>query len=231
MIGGAPLGDGATDRFAGAVDELRLWSTARTAAELAASARQPVQGDAPGLLALWRMDEGVGDALFDAGPAHLPAALAAPGPATWGPSAAWRRRAITSPRRLAPFLAGYDADGDPFATRVAVAARHGHAALDGAEAGYLPAPDFTGLDAFTCEVAGGGATSRYLTEVEVPAPLPCLDDAGCGGGDLCVAGACVAPARLVVTGGGASCSSGGGAPGAWLALLGAALLGLARRRG
>jgi hypothetical protein len=218
IIGGAPLGAAATDRFAGALDELRLWSTTRTAAELEASARQPVGGGTPGLLGLWRMDEGAGPSLFDAAPAHLEAVLAAPSDATWAPSGAWTRRTITAPRLLLPFVAGYDADGDPFSLTVATPAAHGMVTVAGDAAGYLPGWRFDGVDAFTCQVSNGGPASRYLTEVAVPAPVSCRAGASCAASETCLDGVCLASAAPR-TGAGGCGSSGQDRPAGLLLIL------------
>ena len=228
VIGAAPLGAGATDRYAGAIDELRLWSTTRSAAEIDASAREPVQADAPGLLALWRMDVGAGASLLDSGPAHLDAALTAPGAGSWIPSGAWIRRLLPATRVLTPFLAGYDPDGDPFTVAVVVPPAHGQAIVVGDLVGYLPDALFSGLDTFTCEVASRGLTSRYLTEVLVPAPPACQADGDCSDGQRCVERACVSTLTLSTAAGGLGCSSAGtAAPAALLALL---LLAPWRRR-
>jgi hypothetical protein len=225
VIGAAPSGAGATDRFAGTVDELRLWSTTRTADELEATARQPVGGDSAGLLGLWRMDEGAGSSLFDAAASHLEATLTAPGDSTWVPSGAWTRRVVPGSRLLSPFLAGYDPDGDAFSVALAIPAQHGLATVVAGSIGYVPQALFTGLDSFTCEVAAGGLTGRFTTEVEVPPAAACQVQADCADGDACVDHVCVSSSALRTAAGGYGCtSSGPGAPTALLAFLILALL-------
>jgi hypothetical protein len=220
VIGGAPLGAGATDRFEGAIDELRLWATTRSAEEIDADARRPVPADAPGLLALWRMDLAAGTTLLDAGPAHLDAALTAPGAGSLIPSGAWTRRVLPASRVLAPFLDGYDPDGDPFTLTVVVPPAHGRAEVVAGSVGYLPDALFSGLDRFTCQVSSRGLTSRYTTEVLVPAPVSCQADAECGAGERCVDRACVSTRTMSLAAGRQGCSSAGaGGPVALLALL------------
>ncbi len=229
VVGAAPSAGAATDRFAGTVDELRLWSSARTASELAASARQPVPGDASGLLGLWRFDEGSGAALFDAAPSHLEATLTAPSGATWILSDAWKRRATKQERLLAPFVAGYDPDGDPITVTLASPAQSGQASVAGDSVSYMPQSRFVGLDTFACEVASGGLTSRFTTEVDVSRIEVCQVPADCAAGDTCADGLCVPPAAPKADSGGCGCtSSGQGAPVGLLALVLLALMG--RRR-
>lgn len=55
--------------FRGDIDELRVWDTARTAAELQAAMNLRLAGDEPGLVGYWRMDDGPGaTAVVDSGP-------------------------------------------------------------------------------------------------------------------------------------------------------------------
>lgn len=54
--------------LSGALDEVRIWSGARSAAQIAATMNTPLAGNEPGLLALWRLDEGVGNRAAGLGP-------------------------------------------------------------------------------------------------------------------------------------------------------------------
>jgi hypothetical protein len=102
------LGEG----FTGELDEVRLWSSPRSAADVLADLRRPVRADAPGLAALWRMDEGGGTVLLDAGPAQADLVLAAAADATpFVPSTAWRDRTVRAGETLSVVDAGYDAAG------------------------------------------------------------------------------------------------------------------------
>ncbi len=51
--------------FKGCVDAVRVWSDARSASEIGAHFGRNLQGDEPGLLALWRFSEGSGTSLAD----------------------------------------------------------------------------------------------------------------------------------------------------------------------
>jgi len=52
----------------GKIDELRIWDTARTPAEIDCSKGRTLTGDEPGLVGYWRFDETSGDAAPDATP-------------------------------------------------------------------------------------------------------------------------------------------------------------------
>jgi hypothetical protein len=58
--------------FAGYVDELRVWTTARNAAEIGATWRRVVHPAAPGLVAAYRFEEGTGTALASSSAAPAP---------------------------------------------------------------------------------------------------------------------------------------------------------------
>jgi MYXO-CTERM domain-containing protein len=236
-LGSAPgetltVGEG----FAGELDELRVWSSTRSAAEVAADARRPLQGREPWLLACWRMDEAEGLELFDAGPAGLDLAAApdpdAGAPTALGASAAWRHRLAQRERPLDPVDAGYDADGDWMALEISAAPAHGTATTDhpNLQVGYLGAAGFSGADQLGFRLTDAdGAVGEYTVDVTVERILTCTVDADCSGGDVCGGGSCVAPAELTAQSGGCGCTSGGGGGLALWSLL-ALALPLRRRR-
>ena len=51
--------------YNGLMDEVRVWSVARTAVEIAANMNVKLTGNEPGLVAYWPMDEGTGDLAAD----------------------------------------------------------------------------------------------------------------------------------------------------------------------
>ncbi|KXK63691.1 hypothetical protein AWW66_01645 [Micromonospora rosaria] len=65
LVGARPSGTGVSDFFAGDVDEVRIWSQARTAADLARDVRRRLAGVEPGLVAYYRFDEGGGTSVAD----------------------------------------------------------------------------------------------------------------------------------------------------------------------
>jgi hypothetical protein len=84
--------DGAPHHFIGTLDELRIWSTARTAAEIQSTLHRSLAGTEPGLFASWSFDEGSGQILHDKSPAARDGTLGRTtsvepgGDATWVPS-------------------------------------------------------------------------------------------------------------------------------------------------
>jgi hypothetical protein len=52
--------------FHGLIDEVRIWSVARSEEEIQATWNRSLRGDEPGLVGYWRLDEGSGQAIADA---------------------------------------------------------------------------------------------------------------------------------------------------------------------
>jgi uncharacterized repeat protein (TIGR01451 family) len=224
------LGEG----YVGAIDEVRIWSTARSQAELAAARRSPLHGSEDGLLALWRLDEGEGAELLDASPSHLDGSVAAAegageSPALFAASTAWSARTVDQGGSLDPVDAGYDADGDPLALALSTPPAYGTASAD-AEALqvlYQAPADYLGEDPLTFTLDDGVATSDFTLDVIVVAAgtMTCKVDSDCAGDDVCMRDVCTAPSSVEFRSGG--CSAAGGGGGLLLALLG---LGLAAAR-
>ncbi len=59
------LGTSPAEPFQGLIDEVRIWGTARSAAQIAASFDRAVRPDAAGLFGYWRFDEAATDVVFD----------------------------------------------------------------------------------------------------------------------------------------------------------------------
>ncbi|MHB8956341.1 MAG: putative Ig domain-containing protein [Pirellulaceae bacterium] len=52
-------------RFQGSIDEVRVWNTVRSGAEIRGSMNRGLAGDEPGLMGYWRFDEGTGTTAYD----------------------------------------------------------------------------------------------------------------------------------------------------------------------
>jgi hypothetical protein len=59
-FGAAPF-----NTYDGLMDEIRIWSTARTASQIVDAMAQGLSGTEPGLVGYWRFDEGYGDTAYD----------------------------------------------------------------------------------------------------------------------------------------------------------------------
>jgi WD40 repeat protein/serine/threonine protein kinase len=68
--------------FQGAIDEVRVWSVARSIEQIRAHMTVPLRGDEPGLVGYWRFDEGAGTIARDATGRHHGAIAGA----TWIPT-------------------------------------------------------------------------------------------------------------------------------------------------
>lgn len=229
VFAAAKAGIGRTDRFAGSLDEIRFWSAPRAASDVQADQKRPVISAAATLLALWRMDEGAGDALYDAASQHAVATLE--GTPSWVASEAWKSRTTPEERPLAAFTAGYDPDGAPITVTMTVAAPHGAATINADQIGYLPAQSFLGTDSFTYSVSNGQSSGNlFTTSVAVTHIDVCSAQSDCGGGDLCTNNLCVGPATLTAASGGCSSLPSSGPSTALLPLVLLAGFLLLRRR-
>src|SRR5262249_41361098 len=61
--------------FRGRIDSVRLWSSARTAEDIAAQFDRDMRGSEPGLLGDWRFNEASGTAALDSSKRHLDGTL------------------------------------------------------------------------------------------------------------------------------------------------------------
>ncbi|HKE00586.1 MAG TPA: LamG domain-containing protein, partial [Planctomycetota bacterium] len=74
-----PPGAPPAERLYGSIADVRLWSVARTPAEIAAAMSSALTGAEPGLAACWSLEEGAGSAVGDLTGAHAGAVVPADG--------------------------------------------------------------------------------------------------------------------------------------------------------
>jgi len=72
------------NHFIGLMDEVRIWNVVRSEAQIAATMRQRLTGNEPGLVAYWRFDDRGGTTAIDSSPAKADATIA--GTLEWAPS-------------------------------------------------------------------------------------------------------------------------------------------------
>jgi hypothetical protein len=169
----------------GEIDEVQIWSVARSAAEIEASMNGSLTGTEPGLAAYYRMTDGSGTSLTDDSGhgwtgALLDGANGVPGngPIAWVDSGAFGGGPITpntppmaDPQELTTAedtpasvtLSGSDADDDALAFRVTVSPAHGVLSGAGANVTYTPAVNFHGSDSFAFVVNDGRIDSEPAT--------------------------------------------------------------------
>ncbi|HEU0010073.1 MAG TPA: FG-GAP-like repeat-containing protein, partial [Verrucomicrobiae bacterium] len=68
LVGADSNNESVNGFFAGKIDEVRLWNTARTQTQIAAAMNQSLAGNVTGLAGYWRLDEGSGTTASDATP-------------------------------------------------------------------------------------------------------------------------------------------------------------------
>jgi ELWxxDGT repeat protein/VCBS repeat-containing protein len=66
LIGATHETNAAFSPFSGVIDEVRIWNVARSAAQIGATLNANLEGDEPGLAALWKFEESSGNAAEDA---------------------------------------------------------------------------------------------------------------------------------------------------------------------
>jgi hypothetical protein len=198
--------------FEGEMDELQLWSVARTGAEIAETLNVSLTGGESGLAAYYKMSDGSGTSLtddsgqgwtgaFQDGGSGVPA----DGPITWVPSGAFGTtagpgntppvadpQATTTAEDVATSvtLTGSDPDGDALTFRVVSPPLRGTLSGAGADLVYTPWPNVNGLDSFTF-VANDGhvdsvAQTALVTILPVDDPPVAADDIANTGMDTAV---------------------------------------------
>lgn len=80
-LGGHMLGGQFHNGFKGTVDEVRLWNVVRSPQQIADNLHTRLNGDEPGLVGYWRLDDGQGLVASDSSPSHHDATLGGGAPA------------------------------------------------------------------------------------------------------------------------------------------------------
>jgi hypothetical protein len=171
--------------YQGEIDELQIWNTARTDAQVAQDATQPLTGGETGLVAYYRMSNGSGISLTDDSGHGWTGTLKDGGsgvapdvPITWvspgvfsGGGLPPNTPPVANPQSLttaedvaaAITLTGSDADGDPLTFRIVTAPGHGSLTGTLPNIGYTPAANYNGADSFAFVANDGRADSAPQT--------------------------------------------------------------------
>jgi subtilisin-like proprotein convertase family protein len=146
----------------GGVDEVRVWNTARSAAEIASYANVRVMGNRENLGALWRLDEAASEWALDsslqgqvmrvAGPVRAAAALR------------FESYVTVAGRNINDTLQAFDADGDPLTFAIVSQPTRGTVLLQSPNSGeFLYTVEGVGQDQFSFTVSDGYVTSEAHT--------------------------------------------------------------------
>jgi len=184
-IGGRQLNDrtASVQWFHGAIDEVRVWSVARTQPEIAADMAMLLDGGEPGLLGNWRFDDHASEVVFDSGPGRHHGAL--------GRSRANERPALSYgpdlPTHPSGFVRDTDLDGVGdsdetlvLATLPGVSDNDGDGLSDGEEvvAGTDPNAQDTDGDGFIDPVEIAAGSNPLDPNSTPPAAIPVLHPFG-----------------------------------------------------
>ena len=169
--------------FEGEIDEVRIWNTARTPAELVANMNHPLTGSEPGLAAYYQMSDGSGTSLTDDSGHGWTGTLLdggtgvpADGPIQWVPSGAFtapepnlpptaNSQSVTTDEdtSVAITLTGTDPNSDTITITVVSQPTHGMLGGTAPNVVYTPTANFNGTDAFSYVAFDGQATSSPAT--------------------------------------------------------------------
>lgn len=169
----------------GSIDEVRIWSTARTDSDIRRTMTSPLSGTEAGLMAYYRMEEGSGVYAFDSAP-NLQT-QAGPQHGTFVNAPTWASNTginngkglmsylIGEDTRTPLYLPGLDVDGDPVTTNLTFTMvslpLHGTLTPTTGAVGltnvnpvaFTPTANYVGPDSFTYRVSDGVNLSTLVT--------------------------------------------------------------------
>ena len=181
-------------RMPGAIDEVRIWNTARSQDEITQHMHTGLRGDEAGLVGYWRFDEGLGYTAADYTSSANDGALTNMALAdSWQQSdnekvALWTDESTV----FTGALGGADRDGDALTFSITGNGSRGTAAVTNAATGaftYTPNAGINGGDSFTYQVSDGALNSTATVAVSIltavfseMASSAGVDDGGTGAG-------------------------------------------------
>ncbi len=164
--------------FAGAVDEVRIWSVARTLAQINATRNTEITTPQTNLLGVWNLNEGSGTSLADnSGNAITGTAVGVPTPPTWTPgfdanqppvavADSYTTAQDTAKVVAAPGVLANDTDAESNPLTALLVANVTHGTLSLASNGgftYTPTTTYNGPDSFTYKANDGTSDSNTVT--------------------------------------------------------------------
>jgi hypothetical protein len=159
--------DGET--FRGQIDEVRLWKTARTSAQLLAAMYAPLTGTESKLTACYRLDEAAGPLALDVTSNVYHGTLMNGAARTT--SAAWQERTMDEDETLS-VAAAYSPDGDSVTLSIITAPEMGALTVQNGvwpQVQYIPSANQSGTDTFrvaAADPAGTADTGTFVITID-----------------------------------------------------------------
>ena len=189
--------------YKGSLDEVRIWSTARTSEEINRDMDAGSAGDEQGLPGYWKMDLNAGGLLKNYGSAD--SADGTVSGASYVMSGAWQNRSTDKNTELT-IDAGYVTDGGIPAVAVQSNPQHGTLRVDAGKIIYMPEKDYFGSDLFAYTVTNtvSNHVASYSVNVTInsKADTPVISDLPASQ-TVAVGGSATFNAAAAVTDGGA----------------------------
>ena len=157
--------------FNGQLDEVKLWSTARTQAQIKQDMYSHNTTD-PALVGCWSFDEGSGMGVTDSSATKANGTLTNAVDSAWVNSDAWQSR-VTAQNVALDIDAGYAWDGGNVTLAAETGPSHGTLSFSDANKNvtYTPDVNYSGADSFTYTVTKNSVTKSYsviMTVVQNP---------------------------------------------------------------
>ena len=157
------IGNGHFDKFFdGYIDEVRIWSTARTEAQIRDNMYTALVGNETGLVAYYRLDESQGDYASDEVGSNHGDLESSMTDGDWVASEAWKNRSLHDTGYV-EIPVGYDEDGDALTITESVSPSNGTQVEDSAavQVFYVSDINHNSTDNFTYQISDGTLTDTY----------------------------------------------------------------------
>ena len=154
--------DGLGENYEGALDDVRVWNTARSEAEIQQSMTRELTGGENGLVGYWTFNENSGNTVLDSSVNGIHGTVT-------GDDGRENMVdfSVSSAGNYKGLLLGGDVDGDHLSYAIAAGPDHGSLNLDGKTFVYSHDGSPTGHDTFTVEISDGTDTITQHIDVTV----------------------------------------------------------------
>lgn len=154
--------DGLGDSYEGALDDVRIWNTARSQAEIQQSMTRELTGGEDGLVGYWTFNDNSGNTVLDSSVNGIHGTVT-------GDDGRENMVdfSVNSAGNYKGLLLGGDVDGDNLSYAIAAGPDHGSLNLDGNTFVYSHDGSGTGHDTFTVEISDGTDTITQHIDVTV----------------------------------------------------------------